>query len=95
VVTPRLLLAPLLAGLSGGAPGEALLWRSAPLADGLGPCRGRETFVRARYDGEAARPLPNQDSSSQRTLADAALLIRRRPGAPAAPEGEPVEILEF
>jgi molybdopterin molybdotransferase len=95
LVTARLLLAPLLLGLSGGAPAEALRWRRAPLAVGLGPCVGREEFVRADHDGEAARPFSNQDSSAQKTLADAALLIRRRPGAPAAAVGEMVEILEF
>jgi molybdopterin molybdotransferase len=95
MVTARLLLAPLLAGLGGRAPADALRWRSAPLADGLGPCGGRETFVRAKNDGAAARPLPNQDSGAQKTLADAALLIRRRPGAPAAAAGETVEILDF
>jgi molybdopterin molybdotransferase len=95
LVTARLLLAPLLLGLSGGAPAEALRWRRAPLAAGLGPCIGREEFVRAAYDGESARPFSNQDSSAQKTLADAALLIRRRPGAPAAAVGEMVEILEF
>ncbi|TMJ19914.1 MAG: molybdopterin molybdotransferase MoeA [Alphaproteobacteria bacterium] len=95
MVTARLLLAPLLAGLTGRAPAEALRWRSAPLAEGLGPCGDRETFVRARYDGETARPLRNQDSGAQKMLADADLLIRRRLGAPAAAKGEVVEILDF
>jgi molybdopterin molybdotransferase len=95
MVAARLLLAPLLAGLSGRAPAEALRWRSAPLAEGIGPCGARETFVRARYDGEAARPLPNQDSGAQKMLADAALLIRRRPGAPAVAADERVDILDF
>jgi molybdopterin molybdotransferase len=95
IVTARLLLAPLLAGLTGRAPAEALRWRSAPLAEGLGPCDGRETFVRANYDAETVRPLPNQDSSAQKTLADAPLLIRRRAGAPGAAKGERVEVLDF
>ncbi|HST37621.1 MAG TPA: molybdopterin molybdotransferase MoeA [Allosphingosinicella sp.] len=95
MVTARLLLAPLLAGLSGRAPAEALRWCSAPLAEGLAACGDRETFVRARYEGEAVRALPNQDSGAQKTLADADILIRCRPGAPAAAAGERVEILEF
>jgi molybdopterin molybdotransferase len=95
MVTARLLLAPLLAGLAGRAPADALRWRSAPLAEGLGPLGERETFVRAVWDGEAVRPLPNQDSGAQKTLADADLLIRRRPGAPAAAVGESVAFLAF
>jgi molybdopterin molybdotransferase len=95
MVTARLLLAPLLAGVSGRRPAEALCWRSAPLAEGLDPPGDRETFVRATWAGEAVRPLRNQDSGAQKALADADLLIRRRAGAPAAAKGEHVDILEF
>jgi molybdopterin molybdotransferase len=95
MVTARLFLAPLLAGLAGRTPAEALRWRRAKLAEALGPCDARETFIRARYEDETARPLPNQDSSAQKTLADADLLIRRRPAAPAAAAGDGVEILEY
>jgi molybdopterin molybdotransferase len=95
VVTARLLLAPLLAGILGRRPGEALRWRSAPLAEGLDPPGDRETFVRAAWAGEAVCPLRNQDSGAQKALADADLLIRRRAGAPAAAKGEHVDILEF
>jgi molybdopterin molybdotransferase len=95
LVTARLLLAPLLAGLTGRDPAEALRWRNAPLARGLEACGARETFVRARRMDEMASPLSNQDSSAQRTLAAADLLIRRRPGAPAALDGERVEVLDF
>jgi molybdopterin molybdotransferase len=95
MVTARLLLAPLLAGLSGRAPSDALRWRTALLAEGLAPPGDRETFVRAASDGEAVRPLPNQDSGAQKTLADAPLLIRRRAGAPGATKGERVEVLDF
>ena len=95
LVTARLLLAPLLAGLSGRDPAEALRWHRLPLGGGLGPCGGRETFVRAAREGEAARPLENQDSSAQRTLAAADLLIRRRPDAAAVAAGEMVEVLDF
>ncbi len=95
LVTGRLLLAPLLAGLSGRDPGIALRWRRAPLAAAVEACRDRETFVRARWQDDAVLALPNQDSSAQKTLADAELLIRRPIDAPAAAAGEIVELLEF
>jgi molybdopterin molybdotransferase len=95
LVTARLLLAPLLAGMAGRDPAEALRWRNASLTEDMGPCGARETFVRACRIGDAARPLTNQDSSAQRTLAAADLLIRRRAGSPAAAAGETVEILDF
>ena len=95
LATARLLLAPLLAGLCGRDPAEALHWRRLPLAGPLGPCGDRETFVRARWEGEAALPLTNQDSSAQKTLADAELLIRRPVAAPAATAGEIVDVLDF
>ena len=93
MVTARLLLAPLVAGLGGRA--AALRWRQAPLAAPLGPCDDRETFVRAEWDGTAVRPADYQDSGAQKTLADAELLIRRRIGAPAAEAGDMVEIIDF
>jgi len=93
MVTARLLLVPLLAGLGGRE--ASLDWRRAPLAEGLGPCGDRETFVRATREGEAARAFANQDSGAQKTLADADLLIRRRAGAPAAQAGDMVDIIDF
>jgi molybdopterin molybdotransferase len=93
MVTARLLLAPLIAGLGGRRPD--LHWRRAKLAEGIGPCGDRETFVRAEWEGEAVRAFSNQDSGAQKTLADADLLIRRRAGAPAAGAGETVEIIDF
>ncbi|WP_395613999.1 molybdopterin molybdotransferase MoeA [Allosphingosinicella sp.] len=93
MVTARLLLAPLIAGLTGRP--AALHWRTAALAAPLGPCDERETFVRALWDGERVLPASYQDSAAQKTLADAELLIRRRPGAPAAEVGEAVEIIDF
>lgn len=93
MVTARLLLAPLIAGLGGRDPG--LDWRRAPLAEAIGPCGDRETFLRAAWEGGAVRALANQDSGAQRTLAAADVLIRRRPGAPAAQAGDTVEILDF
>jgi molybdopterin molybdotransferase len=95
LVTARLLLAPLLAGLAGRDPREALRWRRAPLGAPLEACGSRETFVRAAWEGGAARPLSNQDSSAQKMLAAADLLIRRGSGAPAAAAGETVVVLDF
>lgn len=93
MVTARLLLAPLVAGLSGRE--SCLRGRQARLASPLEACGDRETFVRAVWDGEAVRPASYQDSGAQKTLADAALLIRRRAGAAAAEAGETVEIIDF
>ena len=95
LVTARLLLAPLIAGLAGRDPAAALGWRAAPLADGIGPCGDRETFARGRWNGDAVEPLSNQDSGAQKALAAADILIRRRPGAPAAAAGDTVEIIDF
>jgi molybdopterin molybdotransferase len=93
LVTARLLLAPLIAALSGAS--SALRWREAPLAAPLGPCGDRETYVRAGWEGAAVSPAFNQDSGAQLTLADADLLIRRRAGAHAAGAGDMVEIIDF
>ena len=59
LVTARLLLAPLLAGLTGRAP--TLRWRRAPLAEAIGrDCGDRETFVRGAcgWRGGAAALQP-------------------------------------
>lgn len=93
LATARLLLAPLLAGLTGRAP--ALRWRQARLMEAIGPTGDRETFSRGAAAGEAVRLLSNQDSSAQSTLAAADLLVRRAAGAPAAEAGELVEIIDF
>src|SRR3546814_4805141 len=84
LVTARLLLAPLVAGLGGRDPTSALFWREAYLADVLPACGDRETFFRGRWTGERVQPLSNQDSGAQRALAEADLLIRRWPDAAAA-----------
>ena len=93
LVTARLLLAPLLAGLTGRKP--VLRWRQAKLAEPIAATGNRETFYRAVSAGETVRLLSNQDSGAQRTLAAADLLVRRLAGAPAAKAGEMVEIIDF
>ncbi len=95
LVTARLLLAPLIAGLGGRDPRTALAWRAARLAVGLEACGDRETFVRARNVATGVSFLADQDSSSQKTLALADLLIRRRPGDGAAAVGDGVEVLDL
>jgi len=95
MVTARLFLAPLLAGLAGRAPDEAARWRRASLARALGPNGDRETFVRARGAGDSVEPLGDQDSGAQKVMADADVLIRRPIDAPAAPAGTPVDVLDL
>ena len=95
LVTARLLLAPLLCGLSGRHVDEALRWRRAPLASPLEKCGARETFHRVRWAGEAVAIFANQDSSAQKVLARADLLVRQRANAPAQKAGDPVDALEF
>jgi molybdopterin molybdotransferase len=95
LVTARLLLAPLVAGLCGRDPLAALRWRQAPLAEAIGPGSDRDTFLRARWASERVVPLSNQDSGAQKALAAADLLLRQRPGDPAVETGGLVEVLEF
>ncbi|HEU0099473.1 MAG TPA: molybdopterin molybdotransferase MoeA [Allosphingosinicella sp.] len=93
MVTARLLLAPLVAGLAGrgGEPG----WRRLALVGPLPACDDRETFHRARRVKEGAVPLANQDSGAQKALAEADLLIRSRPNDPPLEAGEEIDALDF
>lgn len=95
LVTARLFLAPLLAGLGGRNPREAWAWRSMALAAPL--CRegDRETFHRGRADRRGVILTDDQDSSAQRALAASDILVRRRPGEPSAAIGDLVEVLEL
>ena len=95
LVTARLLLAPLLAGLSGRDPQDALRWRTAALATTLRACGPRETFHRARSTGQAVEVLGFQDSSAQKALAEADVLVRQRADTPEMPQGAQVDTLEF
>jgi molybdopterin molybdotransferase len=95
LVTARLLLAPLLAGLSGAEPHAALRWRKAELLGPLPASGDRETFVRGNSAQGAVEPVSNQDSSAQKALIEADLLIRRRAGTGPAAAGEPVTVLDF
>lgn len=95
MVTARLILAPLIAGLTGRPPEHALAWRSVPLASRLGACGARETFHRARSAGGGAEILSFQDSSAQKTLAQADLLVRQQANSGPLDAGSGVEVLDF
>jgi molybdopterin molybdotransferase len=95
LVTARLLLAPLLAGLCGRNAGEALRWQTARLASPLQECGSRETFHRARWAGDEVEILSFQDSSAQSALAEADVLVRQPANSPAIAAGETVEVLDF
>jgi molybdopterin molybdotransferase len=95
LVTGRLLLAPLLAGLSGQSFERALRWRKVSLAADLGACGPRETFHRARLiDGET-EILSFQDSSAQKALAEADLLVRQPANSAAVERGAALVVLDF
>lgn len=95
MVTARLFLAPLLAGLSGRAIAAALDWRPAMLAAPLPAGGARETFMRAQRIGSQASPLAHQDSGAQAPLAQADLLVRCASHAPARTRGDLVDVLDF
>jgi molybdopterin molybdotransferase len=95
MITARLFLAPVLARLAGRPASDAWQWRLQRLAGALGESGERECFLKASARPEGVRPLLGQDSSGQKDLAAADLLIRRRPGARALRAGEFVETLAF
>ncbi len=95
MVTARLFLAPLIAGMAGRDPSATLAWRDASLAEPLKASGDRETFDRARRVGDAVASLENQDSGAQKVLAAADALIRRRPGHPPLQPGREVAVLDF
>ena len=95
IVTARLFLAPLIAGLAGRDPREPLNWQNVVLNTPLKPCGERETFERGRWNDRGVALIGVQDSGSQRALAEADVLIRRRPGEPALAAGDRVVILDF
>jgi molybdopterin molybdotransferase len=95
LVTSRLFLAPILAGLGGRDPAEAWRWTELPMAGPLAGCGERENFLRARLTARGAMLVASQDSSGQKALATADLLLRRRGGQGVAAAGDPVEALVF
>ena len=95
LVTARLFLAPLLCRLVGRNPAEALAWRSLPLADPLDPTGDRETFSRGYPVNGAVRLFGHQDSSAQKVLGAASLLVRRPAGDQPLSSGTPIQVLDF
>ena len=95
LVTARLLLAPLIAGMVGRSPGEAGRWEICRLASPLGECDARETFHRAILDQDSATPIAFQESHAQKALADANALIRQPGHSPAMSKGASVRVLRL
>lgn len=95
MVTARLFLAPLVAGLAGRDPAALLNWRDMTLTAPLMPCGDRETFDRGRLVDGGVAGLDVQDSATQKALAKADVLIRRRPGAPGLSVGDAAAVLDF
>jgi len=95
LVTARLFLGPLLAGLTGRDPAAELEFDLLQLASGLPASKGRESFVRGERVGRNVRPLSKQDSSNQSVLARADVLIRRAADDPVRTPGEWVTVLDF
>lgn len=95
MVTARLFLRALLAGLQGQSITQVLQWRALPLACQMPATGGRETFIRAKWDTDGLRVLSNQDSGVQLALAQADWLIRSAPNSPALDAGGMVTALEF
>lgn len=93
LVTARLLMVPLLHGLTGRA--AALDWRELPLPEALEGAGGRETFSRGFERDGKVHLVAHQDSSAQRALAEAGLLVRRKPGRDRLEAGSLVSVLDF
>jgi molybdopterin molybdotransferase len=96
LVCAELFLGPLLAALQGGT--DEIGFETAVLAEPLPSNGPRDHYMRARIETgrDGARrvtPFPNQDSSLVSVMAQADVLVRRPPFAPAAPLGAVVEIL--
>jgi molybdopterin molybdotransferase len=85
----------LLAGIGGRSIEDALRWRTMPLLSTLGECGSRETFHRGRSQADGVDILGSQDSSAQKALAAADLLVRQRAGDPALHAGDAVEVVDF
>ncbi|HJS10537.1 molybdopterin molybdotransferase MoeA [Sphingopyxis sp.] len=91
----RLFLAPLLAGVGGACPADALGWRPMPAAAPV-PANGpREAFLCAFAEGNHVRLLERQEASSQGLLPRMTRLARRPANACAAPAGTMLDVLDF
>jgi len=95
MVTARLFLAPLVAGMSGRGCREAWRWQDMRINGRLDAGDGRDCFKRATTSGVTVTPILDQDSGSQKALGFATHLIRHRADAPAVRPGELVETLSL
>lgn len=95
LVTARLFLRPLLAGLTGRDPAAELEFNSMQLVSRLPASKGRESFARGERIAGKVRPFSKQDSSNQSVLAHADILIRRAANDPVREAGEWVTVLDF
>ncbi len=95
LVTARLLVAPLIFGLTGRNSDECLRFMPVKLLDPLPPCDARETFHRGKLVNGRVEILKFQESSAQKALAEADVLVRQRAGSPALSQGDTVEMLSF
>jgi len=95
MVTARLFLAPLLAGMTGRPPALAWAWTALPLAEALQAGGDREAFLLGHRCSMGVEPAGRQDSAGQGALARADLLVRRRPGTPSLGPRALVDVLAF
>lgn len=95
MVTARLFLVPLLLGLGGGKPAEALDWHMLPLAEALPATGARETFRRGTARDGKVWPSRNEDSGAQAALVVADRLIRCPAGEQPMDAGMSVQTLDF
>ncbi len=95
MVTARLFLVPAIRTLLGQPAALALGFEQALLGAPLEANGDRETYLRGVRDGATGpvSALSKQDSSHLAALADANVLIRRLPSAPASASGDVVEIM--
>ncbi|MEZ5743904.1 MAG: molybdopterin molybdotransferase MoeA [Sphingomonadaceae bacterium] len=91
-VTAQLFMLPLLRHLLGAA--DAMPKKTIARATENLPANGsRQTFLRARWDGEFVTPVANQDSSALSALAGSNALIDRPVDAPATSAGDAISVI--
>jgi len=95
LVTARLLLAALLAGLAGRRVESASHWERVRLASPIPACDARETFHRAVLANGEVSLLAFQESHGQKALAAADVLVRQPANSPALAAGEIVQALRL
>ena len=89
----RLFLAPLLAGMMGRQPSEALAWEPRPLSAPAPRNGDRDAFLCADMAQDGVRLLDRQSAAGQGMLAQARYLVHRPAHAPAIHAGTPVPVL--